>query len=154
MEETLRIGDHLLIARHRIWCGERSDDVGITAIQIPEIMQSAIRQDDKAAILRPRILASLFFADQRVPILRFGFEDYEWIALLVKKKKVDKTRLYFLEVLAEIVQVALFDRNAGFEADVRLCFAVWKEAPTCRFEQFIDLDTGGSFVHVCTLQYL
>ena len=81
LDETLRVGDHLLIAHHRIRCGERGDDVGIAAIQVPEIMQIAVGQDDEAAILRPGVFASLLLADERVLVLRLGLKDDEGKAL-------------------------------------------------------------------------
>ena len=101
IDETLRIGSHLLIAHHRIRCGERGDDVGVAPVQVPEIMQIAVREDDEAAILRAGIFASLLLADERILIFRFGLKDDEGEPLGIEQQEINKALCGFLKVVAE-----------------------------------------------------
>ena len=62
-----------------------------------------------------------------------------------------KPLLGLLEVVAERVQVGRLERDAGFEADVGGRVAFREETPAGRFEQLVDLDAGGGFLHrACT----
>lgn len=74
-DEALRIGNGFLIAGDRFWSWERCDYVGVTTLQIPEVVKIAVREDYETAILRARIFAGLFFADEGIFILGFRLED-------------------------------------------------------------------------------
>ena len=69
---------------------ERGDDVGIAALEIPEVVQVAVGEDDEAAVLGPGVLAGLLLADERVLVLRLGLEDDEREALGVEEEEVDE----------------------------------------------------------------
>ena len=109
-------------------------------------MQVAVREDDEAAVLRFRVLARLFLADQRVLVLGFCFQDDKREAPGVEQKEVDESFFGLLEVRAQRVQVRRLDRYAGFETNVRGRGAFREETPASRFEQMVDLDAGGGFL--------
>ena len=78
-------------------------------------MQIAVRQDDEAAILRPRIFAGLLLADERNFIFRFCLKDDEREPSGIEQQKIDKPLRRFLEVVAawpiEVVDSCLFDAS-------------------------------------------
>ena len=68
-------------------------------------MQVAVGEDDEAAVLGLGVLAGLLLADERVLVLRLGFENDEREALLVEQQKVDEALAGLLEVVAEGVEI-------------------------------------------------
>lgn len=108
-------------------------------------MQVAVGEDDKAAVLGTGVSAGLLFADERVFVFGFGFEDDEGEAAIVEQQKVDKAFARFLKVAAKRVEVGGFDGDGGFEADVGRAAGIGEEAPAGGLEQVIDFDAGGGF---------
>lgn len=133
IDETLRIRLDVLVDGNRLRCRERGDDVRVAALQVPEIVQVAIRQDHEAAILRLGILPCLLLANKRVLVFRLGFEHDEREALLVEQEEVDEAIRRLLEVLAEAVKVALADFDCLLKLDIGGFSAFREEAPACRF---------------------
>ena len=66
-------------------------------------MQIAVRQDDEATTLRPRIFASLLLADEGILIFRFGLKDDEGEPPGIEQQEIDKALRGFLEVVTESV---------------------------------------------------
>ena len=66
MNQPLRFGLDLLVAVHRIRCGKGGDQVGVAALQVPEVVQVPIGENDEAAVLRTRIPAGLLLADEGI----------------------------------------------------------------------------------------
>lgn len=92
------VGRDVLVADYRLGRRKGSDDVRIAALHIPKVMKIAIGEDDEAAILRLRIFAGLFFADQRIFIFGLGFENDERKASVVEQEEVDETLAGFFEI--------------------------------------------------------
>jgi hypothetical protein len=61
--------------------------MGVSLLQIPEVVQVAIGEDDKAAILGPGIFTSLLLADERAFILRLGLQYDQGKALFIEQEK-------------------------------------------------------------------
>ncbi len=146
VDQALRIRRDLLVAGYRIRRRERSDDVGIPAFQVPEVVQVAVGEDDEAAVLRSGVLAGLLLADERVIVFGFGFQDDQRKAAGVEQEEVDEPARGLLEVLAEGVEVGGLDGHRRLEADVGRAAAVREEAPARCFEQLVDLDSGCGFL--------
>ena len=138
------------VAEHGFGRRERGDVVRVSALQVPEVVEVAVREDDEAAILRTRVLARLLLADQWVLDLGLGLQHYERESALVKEQKVDEPPRRLLKVIAESVQVGLLDDNALFELDVGGLASLWKEAPAGRLQQLVDLHPRDCFVHPTT----
>jgi hypothetical protein len=64
--KALRIGGNLLIADYRTRCWKGGNDIGIAAFEVPEIVQAAVGKNNKTAVLRTGVFASLLFADKRI----------------------------------------------------------------------------------------
>lgn len=145
VDQALRIRDDLLVPNDRIRGRERSDDVGIPAFQIPEVVQVAVGEDDEAAVLGTGVLAGLLLPDERVFVLRLGLEDDQREAATVEQKEINKPSRGSLEVLAEGVEIGGFDGHGRLEPDVGRCRTVREKAPARCFEQLVDLDSGCGF---------
>jgi len=104
LDEPLRIRRTFLIAGDRNGRGKRRDDVGIPALEIPEIMKVAVRQEDEAAILGLGVFTRLLLADERAFVLGFRFEHDEGKALFVQQKKVDEALLGLFKICAEGIE--------------------------------------------------
>ena len=104
-DQALRVGRDLSVAGYRVRRREGGDDIGVAAFQIPEVMQIAVRQDDEAAILGAGVFACLLLADERVLVLRLGFQDDQGEPLGVEEQEVDEPGGDFLEVITQRVQV-------------------------------------------------
>lgn len=146
-DQPAGIGDFFLERRHRFGRRERCDDVWIAALQIPEIMQVAIGENDKAAILRAGVLAGLLLAIERVFLLALGFEDDEWIALLVEKQEVDVTLLRILKVVAECPDIIERHGRALLKAHIGGLAVIREHPPAGGLQQFVDLDSRLGFAH-------
>src|SRR6185437_16248776 len=136
--QLLRIRLHLAVAGDGIRARETGDDVGIAALEIPEVMQVAVRQDHEPAILGTCVTAGLFLADQRVLILRLGLEHDQRETALVQQQKIDEALAGPLEVVAERVEVGLLYGRVGFKPYVGWTLSVVEEAPTSRLKQPVD----------------
>jgi hypothetical protein len=53
-------------------------------------VQVAVGEDDEAAVLGPGVFTSLFFADEWIFVLGFGFEDKQREALGIEQEKIDE----------------------------------------------------------------
>ena len=51
LDETIGIGDGLLVACYGLWRRKRGDDVRGASLEIPEVVQVAVGKDDEAAVL-------------------------------------------------------------------------------------------------------
>ncbi len=147
VRQPRRVRRDLLVADHRIRRGKGGDDVGVAALEIPEVMQVAVGKNDEAAVLRLGIFTRLLLADERIFVLRFGLQHDEWEAFGIEQKKVDEALASFLEILAQRIEVGGLECRVGFKADVGGCAALREETPASRFEQLVDLDAGGGFFH-------
>ncbi len=147
LDEALRVRRGLLVAGDGGRRRERRNDIRVAAFEIPEVMEVAVGENDEAAVLRLGVFACLLLAHERTFVLGLGFEDDEGERLFVEQQEVDEALTGFLEVLTERVEVLRLHGHAGFELDVRGAFRVREEAPTCVFEQLVDLDAGGGFFH-------
>ncbi len=105
LDQALRVGRDLLVADDRVGRRKRRDDVGVAALEIPEVVQVAVGEDDEAAVLGAGVFAGLLLADERVLVLGLGLKDDEREALRVEKQKVDEALARLLEVVAERVEV-------------------------------------------------
>ena len=84
---------------------ERGDDVGVAALQVPEVVQVAVGEDHEAAVLGLGVFAGLLLADEWVPVLRFGLQDNKREAFGVQQQEIDETLDRLLEVLAKCFQI-------------------------------------------------
>ena len=109
-------------------------------------MEIAVGEDHKAAVLGTSVLARLLLAHQRVLVLGLGLENDEGKALLIEQKKVNKAILGGLEVLAQRVQIILFNLDIELQADVGRAIRVRKESPASGFQQLVDFDAGSGFL--------
>ena len=66
--QALRVGLEAMIALNGIRRRKASDNMRISLLQVPKVMQIAVRENHKAAILGFSVLAGLFLANQRVLI--------------------------------------------------------------------------------------
>ena len=148
LNKAFRVGRGLLVAGDRGRRRERRDDIRIPAFEVPEVMQVAVGENDEAAVLGLGVFACLLFSDERAFVLGFGFKDDEGERFFVEQKEVDESRAGFLEILAKGVEVLRLHRDAGFKLDVRRAFCVRKETPARVFQQLVDFDAGGGFLHV------
>ena len=51
VDETLRVGRDLLVPQYRVRRREGSDYIGVSALEVPEVVQVAVGQHHKPAIL-------------------------------------------------------------------------------------------------------
>ena len=110
-------------------------------------MQVAAGEDDEAAVQGPRVLAGLLLADQRVFVFGFGFQNDEREAFGIEQQEINKALAGLFEIITERVQIGRLEGDAGFQSNIRGRVAFGKETPASRFEQLIDLDAGGGFLH-------
>ena len=127
--------------------GKRGDEVGVAALQVPEIMQVAVGEQNEAAVQRAGVFARLFLARQRIPVLGLGFQHDERKALGVEQQKIHEARGGVVEVVAQAVEVGRLEGDARLQADVGRSATVGEEAPAGGFEQGVDLDARRGFVH-------
>ena len=105
LDEALRVGRDLLVADHRVRRREGRNEVGVAALQVPEVVQVAVGEDDEAAVLGLGVFAGLLLADERVLVLRFGLKDDEREAFGVEQQEVDEALARLLEVVAKGIQI-------------------------------------------------
>jgi hypothetical protein len=105
LDEALWVGLGLMVADYRIRSRKGRDNIGVAALQIPEVVQIAVGEDDEAAVLRFGVFAGLFFADKRVLVLRFGLQDNEWEASGIQQQEINEALARLLEVLAQRFQI-------------------------------------------------
>ena len=118
-------------------------------------MQVSVGEHHEAAVQRAGVFASLFFADQRILVLGLGLQHDEREALSVEQQKVDEAFSGCSRSSSpKRVEVGRLDGDAGFKPDVGRVVAVGKETPASGFEQIVDLDAGGGFVHSVVILYL
>ena len=98
--QTLRVRRDLPVVGYRVRRRERGDNGRSAALQIPEVVQIAVRQDHKAAMLRAGVFACLLLPDKRVLVLRLGFKNDAGKSLGVEKQEVDVPLGGLLEVVA------------------------------------------------------
>ena len=146
VRQPRRVGRDLLVADHRLRGGKGGDDVGVAALQIPEVMQVAVGENDEAAVLRAGVFAGLLLADQRVLVLGLGLQHQQRKALGIQQQEIDEALAGGLEVVAQRVEIVGFERDAGLKPDIGRQRAVGEEAPAGRFQQAVDLDAGGGFL--------
>ena len=75
LNQALRVRCDLPIACNRNRGRECGNDVGVAAFEVPEVVEVAVREDDKAAVLGAGIPPGLLLAGQRVLILGLGLQD-------------------------------------------------------------------------------
>ena len=73
--QLIWLGRNLLVAGDRIGRRKRRDDVRVAAFEVPEVMQISVGEDDEAAVLRARVFARLFLADEWILVLGFCFQN-------------------------------------------------------------------------------
>ena len=117
-------------------------------------MQIAVGEHNETAVQRTSILARLLFADQGILVLGFGLQYDEWEALSVEQQKVDEALSGFIEIVTKRVEIRRLDGHAWFKTDVGRLVAGGKETPAGCFEQLVDFDTGGGFVHSVVMLHL
>jgi len=100
-DQTLRVGFALLVAGDGRRRGKGGDDVGITALKIPEVVEVAVGEEDEAAVLRLGVFARLLLAVEGAFFLGLGFKDDERESLFVEEKEVDEALARLLEILTE-----------------------------------------------------
>ena len=76
----------------------------VASVEVPEVVQVAIRENDEAAVEGAGVLAGLLLADERLLVGRFGLEDDERKASGVEQKEVDEAFAGLLEIFAEVVR--------------------------------------------------
>jgi len=103
--KALWIGRDLAVAGDRVRRRKRGDDIRAAAFEVPEVVQVAIGKDNEAAVLRLGIFARLLFADERILVFGFGFENQQRKAFGIEQEKVDEAFCALLEVGAERIQV-------------------------------------------------
>ena len=145
-DQPLRVGLESVVTLERFRRRVARDQVRVALFEIPEVMQVAVGEDDEAAFLGFGVLPRLFLADQRVFVLRLGFEHEQRFAAGVEQQEVGEAVAGFLEVFAEFVNLGLAQLDVGFERDVGFAVRTVEEAPAGFFEQLVDLDAGFGFL--------
>jgi len=74
-----------------------------------------------------------------------GIGVFAIICVVVLKQKINVAFTGLLEIFAKDIQFLRLNRDAGFELDICRQFAIGEETPARRFEQLVDLDSGGGF---------
>jgi len=105
-DQALRVGRDLLVAGDRVGCRKRRDDVGVTAFEVPEIVQVPVGEDNEAAVLGTGILAGLLLGVEWILVFGLGFEDEQREALGVEEEEIDEPFGDLLEITAERVEVS------------------------------------------------
>ena len=105
LNEALRAWRDLLVADHRVRRREGRNEVGVAALQVPEVVQVAVGEDHEAAVLRLGVFAGLLLADERVLVLRFALKDDEREAFGVEQQEVDEALVGPLKVVAEGIKI-------------------------------------------------
>ena len=103
VDQAQRVGLDSVVSGYGVGRRERRDDVGVAALQVPEVVQIAVGEDDEPAALRAGISAGLLLAHKRILIRRLGFEDDQRESLGVQQEEVYSTILRPLEVLSELI---------------------------------------------------
>ena len=120
--------------------GELGDDLGVAVFEIPEIVNIAIGEDDKAHVLGIGVGARLLFADEGIFLLPFSFDDEEGKVVLIEEKVIGIPLAGMLEVLTEGIEIMLGDGCAGFEMDGGRAVLIREEAPASGAQECVDLD--------------
>ena len=147
VDQALRVGRDRAAGVHGVGRGKRGDEVGIAALQVPEIVQVAVGEQDEAAVQGAGVFACLFLAGQRILVLGLGLQHDERKAFCVEQQKIDETLGRRVEVVAQAGEVGRLKRDARLQADVGRSDAVGEEPPAGSFEQGVDLDARRGFVH-------
>jgi len=137
--EGFGVGLERLAMFYRIQAGKFGDHFRVAGFTVPEVVQVAIGEDDKAYILGGGVFTRLLLAVQRGSAFALGFEDDEGEILLVQQKEVHETVMGALEILPHGVHVFLGELDIGLEDDVGFAFGRVKEAPAGFFEHLVDL---------------
>jgi hypothetical protein len=140
------------VAGDRVQCRKRGDDVRVAAFKVPEVVQVAVGQDDEAAVLGLGVFARLLFADKRIFVFGFGFEDKQRKAFDIEQEKVDEAFCALLEVGAERVQVGGFDCDTGFEANVCRRVTFLEKTPVCQVHLIVGIRQAVLRIHFTSLQ--
>ena len=136
-DQARRVGRDLMVSGYGIRRRECGDDVGIAAFEVPEIMQVSVGEDDEPAIQGAGVLAGLFLAHQWILFFGLGFQNDEGETLGVEQEEIDEAFFGLFEVMAQSVEVGLFDGDARFELDIGGLVSLREEPPTARFEEFV-----------------
>ena len=145
VHESLWIGHRLLVAHHRRRRREAGDDIRIAALKVPEVVQVAVGQNHKSAVLGLGVFPGLLLPDERALALRLSLQNDKGKPFVVEQQEIDEAIGRCLEVLAKRIQRCLLQRDLGLKLDICLQRAIGKEPPSSRLKQLVDLDARGCF---------
>src|SRR3989344_7185150 len=86
---------------------ELDNDRRVAALQIPKIMEIAVRENDETDILRLRVAARLLLAVERVFVFGLCFEHHVRKAISVEQEKINVAVFSLLKIVSECVNVSL-----------------------------------------------
>jgi len=145
INQLLRIGLGFECMLNGLGCGKLDNDVGVSPLQIPEIMQISVGEDHIPGTLGFGVAAGLFLSIQRVFALAFRLQHGYGVISAIKQKVVDEALFGFLKILAKFVKLGLGYLDVLLQLDVRFFAFGIEKPPACFFQQFVDLDAGGCF---------
>ncbi len=136
--QRLRIGleSSEMFERCGLW--KFCDQNRIALFQVPEVMQVAVRKNDKPDVLRISILPRLFFADQGIVFLRLSFQYGNGEITFVQKKIIDESMSGFLKVVTEAVERFLLYLDVRFKSYVGRAGLFLKKPPPRSAQKIVD----------------
>src|SRR5450830_291129 len=124
---------------------ETSDNRRIALLQVPEVVQVAVGQDDKAGVLRLRVSPGLLLADQGVLVLGLRLQHDKRKCMAVQQQEVDETVDGFLEVVSVRIEEGPGHLDMVFEDDIGRTVIIIDQSPACLLQELVDLDPCGCF---------
>src|SRR5450756_2298695 len=124
---------------------ETSDNRRIALLQVPEVVQVAVGQDDKAGVLRLRVSPGLLLADQGVLVLGLRLQHDKRKCMAVQQQEVDETVDGFLEVVSVRIEEGPGHLDMVLQDDVGRTVVIIDQSPACLLQKLVDLDPCGCF---------
>src|SRR5450830_277587 len=124
---------------------ETSDNRRIALLQVPEVVQVAVGQDDKAGVLRLKVSPSILLADQGVLVLGLRLQHDKRKCMAVQQQEVDETVDGFLEVVSVRIEEGPGHLDMVLQDDVGRTVVIIDQSPACLLQKLVDLDPCGCF---------
>ena len=111
--QTLGIGLELRVALDGPWRRKRGNKLRVALAQVPKIMQVAVAENDKPAVLRLGVFARLLFANEWVFTFGLGFQHQQRKAFVVQQQEINKAIAAGFKVIAPRIHLGLGELDVG-----------------------------------------